>query len=345
MRVCYFFSLSIVFAGILSWLLPMIDNLTVVYPNILMIEGIKQQHDPPLYSALIKTLQSFDNKPKKSKPNEQPLYDESSYAIPVISASGNLGIFLIRSELSSSNIADPYITDVKLLERPVDDLFTPSIGTWKEVWRSLIEGRVYLVSSSKNLGDFIIVYEVKTPQSTSHILRYYPERTQADYFEYLLPGSSSIMTLSIYGDYIVYAVEGGFYTYHFLQKTLGPEGEVRGWHEISTGALQNRKEFGMSEITGLKLLNLNNTMYMLKCLVTANLWQTQAKLSVEVLEFNSTDWNSMGELYTLNLGDYLSASTIHSPEELKIITRIRVSSQDSIYMGHYGMVLMHIRIL
>lgn len=342
MRVCYFFLLSLVLAVLLSWLVPMVDNFSSIYPNILLIEGIKQQNDPPLYSALIKTLQSFENKPKESKLNEIPLYDESSFAIPILSTNGNICIFLIRTEVSSENLADPYTNELKILERPITDLFTPTSGTWKELWLHKISGKVYLIASSKNLYDMAVVYQVNLDQGTTHRIRYYPDRTIPEYNDFPLPGSSSVMSLSIYQDMLVYAVEEGFYTFHYMRKVFDDDGKMTGWEEFSKGNLQNRKDFSLSEVTGLKLLSVNDTVYMLQSNVNAKPWQGYGKLSLELLEYNSTDWNSLGSLYNLSLNEYLVNT--HDSEELKSNSRIRVCNENSVFIGHYGMVLMYIHI-
>ena len=304
MGACYFFLVSLGLAAILSWLMPMIDNISSIYPNILLIEGIKQLNDPPLYSALIKTFQNFENKPKDINLSEKPLYDESTFAIPILSKNNSICILLIRTELTSENIADPYVTDIKMLERSIEDLFTPINGTWKELWSMKLPGKVYLISSSKNYFDLILVFQVNLPQGQSHKFRYFQDRTILKYTDFLLPGSSSILSLSVYRDHLVYSIEEGFYHYHYLIKQEieleNNETEII-WKEINHGLFHNRKDFGLSEVTGLKLFEENSSIYMLQIIVTANTWVSTGRLSLELLELNETEWTSMGILYNLTL--------------------------------------------
>jgi hypothetical protein len=341
MGVCYYFILSILFAGIVSWVMPILDSFSSVYPNILMIEGLKQHNDPPLYSALIKTLQKFESKQKVSKSNEIPLFDESTYAIPVLSSNNTISLILIRNDKSLENIADTVITEVKIIERSISDFFGTTEGTWKELWINKIPGKVYLLSYSKNLLDLVLVYQIQLAQGTSHKMRYYPDRSKSEYYDFLLPGSSPILALSIYKDCIVYSVDQGFYTYHFLTKEINDQGIIV-WKEATTGALHNRKDFVISEVTGLKLIDVNNTLHMLKTTVTSGELKTTSRVFLDCLEFKEGQWKQMGVLYNISLSEYLTDS---DDIDLKAIPRIRVSNKNSVYIGHYGIYLVFIRIL
>ena len=321
--------------------MPIIDNFSSVYPNIILIEGMKQITDPPLYSALLKTFQNFENKPKENKMNEWPLYDESVYPIPVFSNNNTICLILIRTETDSYNIADPYITSVQMTERTLDTLFFPNETSWKVLWQQNIFGKVYLISSSKNHSDMAFVYQELLSQGKRHWIRYYPDRTKYEYQDIPLSGSSKVLALSIYQNFIVYSVEEGFYSYHFLIKNEVDDSVL--WEEAETGLFHNRRESFFSETTGLKIFTTNNSVYMIRSIVTTNEWMTKAKLSVDILELSNYNWKSLGNLYNLTLNDYLIDTK--SPEDLKNIPRIRVSNGNSIYIGHYGMALMYIRIL
>jgi hypothetical protein len=324
----------------LSWLMPLIDNFSSVYPDVLLIEGIKNSNDPPLLSALLKTLQRFEGKSKEAKTSEKPLYDESTFVIPVLSQNNTLNILLIKNEFSLENLASPIITNLQMMERPLDDFFDPPGKGWQELWKSSIFGNVYFISSSTGSYDLILVYQVNLPQGTSQYFRYYPERTSPEYYDYQLSASNQILCLSVYNDMIVYSVEQGFYLYHTLKKVTDENGNIS-WEEIGHGEVHNRKDFGFSESTGVKIINSNGSIYLLRSLVKANEWLSSSQLEFNVLKFDDPDWIDMGILYNLTLNEYSIDS--RNTDDLKVIPRIRISKGDSIYVGHYGMALMYIR--
>ena len=185
------------------------------------------------------------------------------------------------------------------------------------------------------------VYQELLSQGKRHWIRYYPDRTKYEYQDIPLSGSSKVLALSIYQNFIVYSVEEGFYSYHFLIKNEVDDSVL--WEEAETGLFHNRRESFFSETTGLKIFTTNNSVYMIRSIVTTNEWMTKVKLSVDILELSNYNWKSLGNLYNLTLNDYLIDTK--SPEDLKNIPRIRVSNGNSIYIGHYGMALMYIRIL
>ncbi|OMJ78673.1 hypothetical protein SteCoe_21480 [Stentor coeruleus] len=340
MRVCVFISLSILSILILSCLMPLIDNFSSVYPDILLIEGIKNSNDPPLLSALLKTLQHFEGKSKEAKTSEKPLYDESTFVVSVLSQNNTLNLLLIKNELSLENLASPIITNLQMIERSLDDFFNPPGTGWHDLWKSSILGNVYFISSSNGIYDLIIVFQVNLPQGTSQYFRYYPERSRPEYYDYQLPASNQILCLSIYKDIIVYSVDQGFYLYHTLKKVIDQNGNIS-WEEINHGENHNRKDFGFSETTGVKIINSNESIYLLRSLVKANEWLTSSQLEFSILKFENSDWVNMGILYNLTLNDY--SIDPRNTDDLKAIPRIRVSKGDSIYIGHYGMTLLYIR--
>ncbi|OMJ73274.1 hypothetical protein SteCoe_28087 [Stentor coeruleus] len=349
MRICVFISLSLLSTLILSWLLlstlilswliPLIDNFSSVYPDILLIEGIKNSNDPPLLSALLKTLQHFEGKPKEVKTSEKPLYDELTFIVPVLSQNNTINLLLIKNELSIENLASPIITNLLMVERSLDDFFDPPGKGWQDLWKSAIFGNVYFISSTNGIYDLILVYQVNLPQGTSQYFRYYPERSKPEYYDYKLPASNQILCLSIYNDIIVYSVDQGFYLYHTLKKVIDDNMNIT-WEEISHGEVHNRKNFGLSESTGVKIINSNGSIYLLRSIVKANEWLTSSQLELNVLKFQYPDWVNMGVLYNLTLNDY--SIDPRNTEDLKAIPRIRISKGNSIYIGHYGMALMYI---
>ena len=225
----------------------------------------------------------------------------------------------------------------------MDDLFSLSRQSWSLLWEQTIEGIVYYASLSKTSLESAIVYKVNLDQGMSHIMRYYKDLSKGTYVEHRFVGSSYVESLSVYNGLVVYCVEAGFKSFHTLAQievTLDDKTEIL-WYELYEGQLNSRKEYAFNEATGLKLVDINGTVYLLRSTVTVDRSYKSGLVSLDLLEFSEDQFKKIGTLYNISLNDF--SIQFDDPDVVRNNPRIRLSDENILFVGHYGSILMCIK--
>lgn len=339
MGMYLYISLGVFSIVLFYWIFPIIENFSSVYPQIVVIEGMKHTTDPPLYSALLHTLQTLENIKKESSTSEIPLFDEYASVIPDIVDSENIVLYIFTYQSEVLIPAAPIATEIKVKRRAVSGLVTGNEG-WEDLWTEKVNGEAYLFTKSKNGQDLAFIYKSKHPQHQSHTIRYYPDYKVPTAYEFVLPGSNSVQSFAIHNEHLVYTLHEGFYQYHYLKiaKTEDDQFELT---EIEHGELINRTIYTLVEVNGVKILNFNETQYLLvsKVVKTGSSATARVLLNLHVLEKET--WKPLGNLYNLSVSEHVP----NFDKNFNLITlpKVRVSNSFSVFVGHYDNILMYIR--
>jgi hypothetical protein len=335
MGICLYISI-IAFSGFLfSWLVPMLDNLSSIYPSILLIEGMKKVNEPPLYSALLQTLQSFENIQKENKSSEVPLYDEATTVIPAVGRDC-LTLYLIRNEINNEMPAAPEATRVRKISRDVKDLLNDE-GEWNEQWNFRFDGELYLLSRTSCGNQLAFIYKHKFAESVEQRVRYFPELNSSLFFDFALNGSNEVSSFSMCDNVFVYSRVDGFYSFHVLRLVM--DGDKAFLQEVDKGEVVNRTALRVNEVTGVKLVKVNETLFIFQFKAIQTSSQSSPRVQLSIFSFNNKS-TLLGNLYNISLADYVE---MDENFDLLSLPMIRASNSDSIFVGHYKSFLMFIR--
>lgn len=336
----FFFYISLGISSLLLfyWIFPIIDNFSSVYPQIVVIEGMKHTTESPLYSALLQTLQQLENIKKESSSSEIPLYEESSSVIPYLIDPDNIVLFIISYSSDVQFPAAPICTEIKVKKRSLHSLITGT-NSWDDLWSEKINGEAYLMTKSKGGQDVAIVYKYKQPQHQSQIIRYYPDYTSPKAYEFVLPGSNKVQSFTIHNDSLVYSLNEGFYQYHYMK--INKVEDSYELSEIEHGDLINRTLSSLTEVTGVRIFYFNDTQYLMvsKVVKTGNFATARVLVNLHALE-NDT-WRPLGNLYNISISEHVPG--FDKSFDLITLPRVRISNSDSAFVGHYDNILMYIR--
>lgn len=338
MGICLYISILTLAIIFFSWVVPVLDNLSSFYPSILLIEGMKKVTDPPLFSALLSTLQSFENINKEHKSNEVPLYDESTSVIPDTPDPNFVTLYLIRNELNIENPAFPDVTRVRVLTRPIQDLFKDT-GEWIELWNMMFDGEIYMVSRNKCGNDLAFIFRKRLPESQEHYVRYFPNYNNSLYYEFALNGSNEVSSFSMCDGIFVYSRLEGFYSFHVMKLRI--EDGVPALDEIDKGELVNRTFAKINEVTGAKILKINETYYVFQFKAFQMNSQNPARIQLSIYNLLDNKTHLLGQLYNVSIGDYVP--DIDRSFDYLSLPMIRASLKDTVFIGHYSNFIMFVR--
>ena len=338
MGICLYISIITLTIIFFSWVIPVLDNLSSFYPSILLIEGMKKVTDPPLFSALLSALQSFENISKEHKSNEVPLYDESTSVIPDSPDPNFVTLFLIRNELNIENPAFPDVTRVRVLTRPIQELFKDT-GEWIELWNMMFDGEIYMVGRNKCGNDLAFIFRKRVPESEEHFVRYFPSYNSSFYYEFALNGSNEVSSFSMCDGIFVYSRLEGFFSFHVMKLRI--EDGIAVLDEIDKGELMNRTLAKINEVTGAKILKINETYYVFQFKAVQMNSQNPARIQLSIYSLLDNKTHLLGQLYNVSLGDYVP--DIDRSFDYLSIPIIRASSKDTVFIGHYSNFIMYVR--
>jgi hypothetical protein len=299
---------------------------------------MKKVTDPPLFSALLSTLQSFENINKEHKSNEVPLYDESTSVIPDTPDPNFVTLYLIRNELNIENPAFPDVTRVRVLTRPIQDLFKDT-GEWIELWNMMFDGEIYMVSRNKCGNDLAFIFRKRLPESQEHYVRYFPNYNNSLYYEFALNGSNEVSSFSMCDGIFVYSRLEGFYSFHVMKLRI--EDGVPALDEIDKGELVNRTFAKINEVTGAKILKINETYYVFQFKAFQMNSQNPARIQLSIYNLLDNKTHLLGQLYNVSIGDYVP--DIDRSFDYLSLPMIRASLKDTVFIGHYSNFIMFVR--
>ena len=338
MSICLYTSLGTLAFIFFSWVIPILENLSSFYPSIVLIEGMKKASDPPLYSALLSTLQSFEHIHKEYKSIEVPLYDKSTSVIPDTPDPDFITLYLIRNELNIENPAFPQVTRVSVISRPIQELFNGT-GEWIELWSMMFDGEIYMVSRNKCGNDLAFIYRRKMDEGQEHIVRYFPSYKDSFHYDFVLNGANEVSSFSMCDGTFVYSRLEGFYSFHVLR--LRVEDGLAVLDEVDKGELMNRTFALINEVTGAKILKINETLYVFQFKAVQINSQSSVRIQLSVYKLMENQTQLLGQLYNVSLDDYVQDAG--SSFDYLSLPIIRASLKDTVFIGHYNNFIMFIR--
>lgn len=338
MSICLYVSIGTLAVIFFSWVIPILDNLSCFYPSILLIEGMKKPKDSPLYSALLSTLQSFQHIHKDYKSTELPLFDKSTSVIPDTPDPNFITLYLIKNELNIENPAFPHITRVKIISRPISELFNAT-GEWTELWNLMFDGEIYMVSRNKCGNDLAFIYRKKLNESQEHIVRYFPSYKESFHYDFVLNGANEVSSFSMCDGVFVYSRVDGSYSYHVL--SIRVEDGLAVLDEIGKGEVVNRAFMAINEVTGAKVLKINGTLCVFQFKAVQVTSQSSVTVQLNVFDLLENRTQLVDQLYNVSLDDYVTYTD--SSFDYLSLPIIRASTKDTVFIGHYNNFIMFIR--
>ncbi|CAG9334374.1 unnamed protein product [Blepharisma stoltei] len=355
MGCCTYFVIICALVFLFTYIHPDLERFSFYSPKVVLIsphKGIFSANDPPLYKALMQKLISESEESSANSAN--PLYSESSYVSSVFNQNKtHLHTILIRNDIRTNIISDPYRGEAAIYNCTVENLLTPKAEIeWNFVWNSSIPGIVNFIGSSYSRDDLTITYRTRVDEGFLWRIRYYYDRLINSYEDFQLPGGADINAISNEADLIVYSRRSDIRVFRTLIRTTQevPENSTVlysengvSWFQIAPREYQDRSNYDISEVVGLHVTLFKDKYYLGRSWVKSQSSFSEAYSMNEFLYLNASDkeWNIFENFYNnVTLSDIMDLSSI---DEISSMTNSKISNQgELLFIGHMGRILSYV---